>query len=31
MDSHSRIMFTIKTYCGGICLTNGYAIECPDG
>ncbi|MGK0190272.1 MAG: hydroxyacylglutathione hydrolase [Verrucomicrobiales bacterium] len=24
-------MFTIKTYCGGICLTNGYAIECPDG
>ena len=24
-------MFTIKTFCGGICQTNGYALECPDG
>lgn len=24
-------MFTIKTFCGGICLTNGYAVECPGG
>lgn len=24
-------MFTIKTFCGGICLTNGYTIDCPGG
>ncbi|MEZ5328805.1 MAG: MBL fold metallo-hydrolase [Verrucomicrobiales bacterium] len=24
-------MFTIKSYCGGICQTNGYAIDCPEG
>ena len=24
-------MLTTKTFCGGICQTNGYALQCPDG